>query len=100
MGKWIARINSGKALREAIFNDDLVQCCEILKACYQELHDKLPDTFDTVDLDMVLDDINYQLEALQDLEDPDMNEDMAEEIDYLLDDFYDLCDTLNVWVTM
>lgn len=100
MGKWAVTLTSGKALREAIDEENIIQCFECLKSCYQELHNKLPETFTDEDLDMALVDIDYQLEDLQDLDDPDMYEDAAEEFDYLLDDFYDLCDALNVWVGM
>lgn len=97
MGKWAVTLNSGKALRDAIDEEDIIKCFECLKACYQELHDKLPDTFTDVDLDMALEDVDMQL---SDLEDPDMYEDAEDELNYLLDDFYDLCDNLNVWVGM
>lgn len=97
MGKWAVTLNSGKALREAIDEEDIIKCFECLKACYQELHDKLPDTFTDVDLDMALEDVDMQL---SDLEDPDASEDAEDELNYLLDDFYDLCDNLNVWVGM
>ena len=49
MSKWAVTLNSGKALREAIDEEDIIRCFECLKACYQELHDKLPDTFTDAD---------------------------------------------------
>jgi len=100
MSKWAVTLNSGKALREAIDEEDVIKCFECLKACYQELHDKLPESFTDVDLDMALEDIDIQLSDFQDPEDPDAYEDAEDELNYLLDDFYDLCDNLRVWVGM
>jgi len=95
MSKWAVTLNSGKDLREAIDKEDIIWCFECLKACYQELHDKMPSVFTDVDLDMALEDIDIQL---SDLDDPDMYEDAEAEFNYLLNDFYDLCDNLRVWI--
>ena len=101
MSKWAVTIMSGKALRDAIYNDDTEKCYECLKDCYQELHDALPDEFTDVDLDMRLADIEEQLEIFHNLDDYDVDkEECEEEFNYLLDDFYDLCDDLRVWVGM
>lgn len=86
-GRWNYTLKSGKALRDVIEDEDLLGICSALQLCYQEL-------FDAGIIDE--DDKNEYISAIDfiDLED----EDVEDQIDWELDNLYDLCDNLGVWV--
>ena len=89
MAKWDYTLTSGKALHEAIENEDIELVVKCLLACYKELYNKLTDE----DRDWR----GYDIEdAMFNLE----NFDEDEDIDGYLEEFYDLCDTLRAWITL
>lgn len=95
--KWEVRLESGKALRQAIDGEDGEEIKEALKNCYKEINRKMPEEFDEDELESMLDDL--------DMADFSENEEVgvdAEEAEYnvnaYLGDFYDFCDGYNIWV--
>lgn len=93
MARWKYKLNSGTALREAIYNDDMEQVVKCLLLCYQELLDKL-DEYDEQDYEIDIQDsigvlMAYELCHYEDDEDY-INDQLA--------DFYDLCDELRAWI--
>ena len=91
MAKWEYTLRNGKALHEAIENEDEQLVVAFLKICYKELYDQLSDEdkewkgFDIID--------NMDALDVIDLDDED-------NINDALDEFYDLCDELRAWITL
>jgi hypothetical protein len=95
MAKWKYTLNSGKTLREAIENEDMEQVVKCLLLCYRELLDKL-DEWDEEDYEIDIHDsigVLMAYELCPDEDDEDYLNDQLEE-------FYDLCDELRVWITL
>ena len=99
MGKWNYKLDSGKALREAIDNDDGENTLNCLRKCYEEIHKLIPDIYDEDDLTDDISEINNQLDNLENYEEYNMTEeDCQDEINDLLSDFYDFCDDNRIWI--
>ena len=91
MAKWDYIIKSGKELRKAIDNEDIVATLKALQLCNEELLEKLSDE----DREWKGDDIEDAIATL----DCTYTDDI-EEVDGYLEEFYDLCDELRAWVEM
>lgn len=87
--QWQYTLKSGSLLRDAIDEGDLQQVQYALIDCYDELHDH--DLLDDGEYDSYVEDVRM-LDA--------SDEDAEDEFDYQLNEFYDLCDNLNVWVAL
>jgi hypothetical protein len=87
MARWKYTLNSGSALREAIYNEGMEQTVKCLLLCYKEVRNKL-DEEDRDYRGMEIEDTIFNLENFDD----------GEDIDDYLEYFYDLCDELRVWV--
>lgn len=99
--RWTYTLKSGKALREAIDNDDNLATLEALKACWQEIHDNYPDSYDDYDLERDLADIENEMDNIMNFDDYDLtDEDIEDNINYMLDNLYDFCDGYNIWVEL
>ena len=86
---WNYTLKSGSLLRDAINEGDLQQVQSSLIDCYDELHNQ--DLIDDDDYESYVEDVRM-LDA--------SDEDAEDEFDYQLNEFYDLCDNLNVWVAL
>lgn len=91
MANWEYVIRSGKALREAIDKGDATLVASRLLQCYRELLNKLSDE-DKAWLGYTIED-SIEVLALYVI-DPDDGDD----VDYYLEEFYDICDRLRAWV--
>jgi len=101
MSRWKHHIKNGKKLRKAINDDDNVQTLEALKECYKEINRIMVSVFDDDDLEDILSEIDNQLDNCKNYEDYDMTEDdVQDEINYLLKQFYDFCDDWRIWVDL
>lgn len=98
--RWKYKLKSGSELRAAIeeaqeeeTEESYQAIFEALKVCIDELRDVITEKngFDEDDFSWNFDDI------LEDLEYMDADED---NIDYLLDKFYDSCDGLGIWINL
>ena len=99
MAEWRYTLKNGKALREAIEDEDFAAVLDNLAKCCTEIYDKFPDEYWQYDDD--IEDISNQMDNLENYEDYDMTyEDVEDEINYLLSNFYDLCDGLRIWVEL
>lgn len=99
MARWKYTLKAGKDLREAISDDDNLRTLEMLEKCWREINAQFPDDFDEDDLQNELDDIENQKDNVENYEDYDMTEeDLQDEINYLLDNFYEYCDNTGIWV--
>ena len=82
--KWDYKLKSGKKLRKALFDEDVDKIIDALYDCYAELLDA--GFIDEDDYDRYTEDFDFY------------DADDVESIDYELDNLYDLCDSLRVWV--
>lgn len=92
MGRWQYTLKFGKALRNAIDEEDYSKILDCLVGCFSEINKALPDIYDTNELDCDLDDIFVIKDNYED------GEDVEDSINYKLEDLFDLCDNLGVWV--
>lgn len=101
MSEWKHILKNGKKLRKAINDDNNMQTLEALKECYKEINRIMLPAFDDDDLENVLFEIDNQLDNCENYEDYDMTEDdVQDEINYLLRQFYDICDEMRIWVDL
>lgn len=88
-------------LRSSIDNGDLEGVLEGLRACYDFIHENMPDVYDDDEYENDIAEIENQLDNLENYEDYDMDMDDVEgEVDYLLNDFWDLCDGYRIFVSL
>lgn len=101
MGNWRYTLVKGEALREYISNEDQENVLDTLKECYKEIHQNFPSEFEDYELEDVIDDIDNEKDNIENYEDYGLTEDdVRENIDYLLGNFYDLCDALRIWISL
>ena len=101
MAQWIYQLKAGKELREAINDENYLKVLENLEKCWREIHANLPEQYDEDALLEDLADIENQKDNLENHDEYDMTiEDVREEIDYLLSNFYDFCDGFRIWVSL
>lgn len=91
MAKWNYTITSGTTLHEAIDNDDIKETIACLSQCYQELLAQLSDE----DKEWKQYDIEDSIEFLDNSEDLD-----EDEVNWYLEEFYNLCDDLRAFVAI
>ena len=91
MARWDYEISEETArfLRNAIRDEDCGAICVALQQAYQEINEMCPEYYDEYDLQNDLEDLDYIDCDVEGAED---------EINYELSEFYDLCDTLRIWV--
>lgn len=93
MAQWEFVINSGTALREAIYDGNTKQTVKCLLRCYKELYDKLSDE----DKDYYQYDIEDTIEILTLY---DERYDDEDNINYYLEEFYDICDDVRAFIKL
>jgi len=97
MAKWNFTIENGTALREAIYNDSVKQTVRCLYNCFKELYDKMTDE----DKDYYKYDIEDTMEILMLYRfDKDCDEDEKDNINYYLQEFYNICDDVRAFVAL
>ena len=84
---WKYQLKTGKTLRDAIDKGNVEAVITALKMAWQEVHDIMPDEFDEYELDSKIEEI-------------DMIDNDEDEVDYELGDFYDFCDSYDIWVSL
>lgn len=92
MGRWRYTLKFGEALRNAIDEEDYDAILSALVACFTELNKALPEDYDEYELENDLEDIAAIRENFED------GEDVEDDINYKLDELYDLGDGLRVWI--
>ena len=93
MGRWNYTLRFGKNLRDAIDAGDVEAVVKCLIACYRELLIKLSDE----DKEWWQFDIEESIEILMlYVIDPDDEDN----VDYYLEEFYNICDSVGAWVAM
>lgn len=85
---WDYKLPYGKDLRSAIADENLAELRDYLKLSILWVAAKVDDIVSS-DYDDLLDDLE-----ILDLED----DDAADQLDYILEEFYDLCDVYRVWI--
>lgn len=97
MKKWNYTLKHSKILRQAIKEEDYKKVLQVLLLCYREIvnYFKYKDLISEEEYE---DEYNYYTENIQDMiDDENYNED---EINYELNDFYDLCDNTGIWIEL
>lgn len=97
--KWRHQLSVGGRLRQAIEDADYDLIKELLIAAYKEIHEVDPENFDEDDLDRAIDDVEI-LDTEPD-EEIDVDEyEIEGNFDYELNNLYDLCDGLDIWIPL
>ena len=97
--QWKHQLSNGMEIRQAIEDEDYHALRKALLAAYSEIHDMMPDEFDDKDYDDAMSEIDL-LDTKPD-EDADITaEDLEDNWNYELSDFYDLCDALDIWIPL
>ncbi len=91
MARWKYTLNSGSSLREAIDSEDVEQVVKCLLLCYEELLNQLNE-WDKEDYEI---DIQDSIGVLKGYE---LCPDDEDDVNYYLEEFYDLCDELRAWI--
>lgn len=99
MRRWTYKLMTGKQLRQAISDDDMVATLNTLKECWKEIRKTMPDVYDADDLVNDLEELDNQLDNCENYEDYSMTEDdIQDEINWQLSRLYDFCDEWGIWV--
>lgn len=98
MANWRYKLKHGAALRKAIADEDYELVISELKECFKELHTAIPEDYNEDDLECDIADIEDFEYMVEYIEDEGDEEDLINEVDSKLNDLYDLCDALRVWV--
>lgn len=99
MANWKYKLKSGKALRDAINAEDNVDTLNALRDCFEEIHRAMPDMYDEDELEDDINEIENQLDNCENYADYDMTlDDVEDAVNYMLEEFYDLCDAYRIWV--
>ena len=93
MAMWKFTITNGTTLREAIEDGNSEATIEALIVCFKELYSKMS----TEDKEYYEFDIEDHIEILS-IWNADENDD--EDIDYHLEEFYDICDSVRAFVAL
>lgn len=97
--EWKYQLKSGTALRKAIDSGDYSAIKSSLINAYKEINKAMPDDFEDYELESKLDDINF-LDTEFDPDIHDSEDDVTDSWDWELSDFYDLCDSLKIWIPL
>ena len=101
MARWRYTLKTGKELREVLQEDNCEKTLNVLDKCWREIYDALPDEYDEDDLANDLANIENELDNVENYESYDMTyEDVEDNINYLLSEFYDFCDNMRIWVEL
>lgn len=93
MKGWECKCRNGKRLRAAIDDDDTVGVLKTLIDCYHEI----ARNYYTDDEDFAEECAGY-VEEINDLLEYGTPEE--DDVNYELDEFYDFCDNLNIWIEL
>ena len=91
MANWNYTCKKGKALRNAIDGENTVKVLKALISCYEEIRSML-----TEDDSLYDSDIEVSIYDIQDRLNGGGTEE--DDVDILLEEFYDLCDEVRIWV--
>ena len=93
MAQWNYTIKWGKQLREAITAEDTELVVRCLLACYRELLNKLSDEdkdWKQFDIEDTIENLTYY----------DADPDDEDDVNYYLEEFYDICDEIGAWIAI
>ncbi len=100
---WKYRLDKrvAKTLRDAIESEDYGAVREALKAAWKAVYEIVndEDIFDEDDLSEKIDDLDF-LDIEPDASIDASEEDIEDNFNYELDDFYDFCDGVRIWIPL
>ena len=97
--QWKHQLSNGMEIRQAIEDEDYHALRKALLSAYSEIHDMMPDEFDAKDYDDAMSEIDF-LDTKPDEDAGVTAEDLEDNWNYELSDFYDLCDALDIWIPL
>ena len=98
MAKWNYTLRCGRALKAAIEAEDSAEIINQLRCAYRELADK--GMIDEEDYLRYTEDFDSLEQDMWEEDSADYAEEAEDEINWELDQFYDLCDNIGVWVAL
>lgn len=97
--KYRYSLKNGKDLKNAKESDDIIKILEILKKCWQEIHENFPDEYDEIDLEDSLDDVDREFDNLLYFEDYGLTiENLIDNINHLITELNYYCKIGNIYV--
>lgn len=101
MAKWKYTLKSGIELRDAIDREDYSDVLDILKVCFAEINKVMPQYYSKDDLEEDLFEVEDYRDTLENYEEYNMSyDDACDNINYLLNKLYDICDDLRIWIDL
>ena len=99
MANWKYRLKTGLDLREAINDENPEEVLKCLEKSWREINKQFPNDYEDDELNDDMADIENERDNLLNYEDYDMTIEYVEEnINYLLNNFYDYCDNMRIWI--
>ena len=99
MANWKYRLKTGSDLREAISDENYEDVLKYLEKSWREINKEFPNDYEEDELNEDIADIENERDNLFNYEDYDMTmEDVEENINYLLNNLYDYCDNMRIWI--
>lgn len=99
--EWKYKLKSGPELRTAINEENYANVLNCLEKAWREINKQFPDEYEDYELDNDLEDIENERDNLLNYEDYDLTIDEVEDnINYLLTNFYDYCDATGIWIEL
>lgn len=105
---WKHKISTEVAfrLRDILESDDTDYegLRDAIKACYDDIHAAMPEVFDESDCEDAKEELDWLSTSVDDsdadFDDPEYmdDDDLENEWNYALEDLYDLCDNLDIWI--
>mgnify|MGYP006988844089 CR=1 FL=1 len=95
--KYILKVSSD--LRDAISNEKYEDILNYLEKAWREINKEFPDEYEEDEPIEDIADIENERDNLLNFESYDMDfEEVVENIDYLLNNLYDYCDNMRIWI--
>lgn len=99
MAKWKYTLKTGKRLRQAVESENYEKILNAISDCFEEINSKFPERYSNEELENDFEEIENLRDNLENYEDYDMDfEEVIDSIDYYLNELYDLCDNLLIWI--
>lgn len=96
LARWVYKLDTGVILRDAIEENDNEGTLEALRKCFKEINEKLPNVYTEDELDEDIEKVNNLLDSLEN--DDIVLDDCENEINTLLEKFYEYCDDMKIWI--
>jgi len=101
MTQWNYILKSSKELRDAINSEDKFEVLNALESCWKEIREEFPEDYSRNDYENDYDDIaNIRDDLYEDDHYGKSEEDLDDDINWLLNNLYDYCDAMRIWIEL